>query len=399
MPKSRRSYSALRSALIVLTACFALSGTATALAAGPASVSVQVEGRTQTLLPPTTVTTTTAPVVKDGNSADSCTGTSAAGALELATAGHWGGTWNAGLGYSVESIDGENYAFDPSSNANYYWGFWIDDKSSEKGICETELNPGDSVLFIVECYGSECPPPSNPLGLTAPTSASVGTPVIVTVSSFHNPDGASSPAAGATINAHATNGASASASTDSAGHATLTFTHSGTYTLSATAPGSVRTEATICVHAGNDGSCGTTAPTTSTPAGAGATAQQPYTGAYAVVAKAAGINEGHIYPHGHGPRTLTGSVLAHTGLASVSIELRRSYHGRCFAYEGTRERFVKAACGHGSFFKVASSSSFSYLLPAALAPGRYVLDIQATDAVGNRTTLARGSTRTVFYVR
>ena len=50
-------------------------------------------------------------------------------------------------------------------------------------------------------------------------------------------------------------------------------------------------------------------------------------------------------------------------------------------------------------FKVSTAPSFSYLLPSTLAPGRYVLDIQATDVAGNRTTLARGTSRIVFYVR
>jgi hypothetical protein len=60
---------------------------------------------------------------------------------------------------------------------------------------------------------------------------------------------------------------------------------------------------------------------------------------------------------------------------------------------------VHTRCGSGAFFKVSSTPSFSYLLPGALARGRYVLDIQATDAAGNRTSLARGTSRTVFYVR
>ena len=42
---------------------------------------------------------------------------------------------------------------------------------------------------------------------------------------------------------------------------------------------------------------------------------------------------------------------------------------------------------------------FRSLLPGGLAPGRYVLDIQATDAAGNHTSLARGTSRIVFYVR
>ena len=57
-------------------------------------------------------------------------------------------------------------------------------------------------------------------------------------------------------------------------------------------------------------------------------------------------------------------------------------------------------CGaeHGRFFSVGSSAHFSYLLPFALPRGRYVLDVEATDAAGNHAPLARGSSRVVFEV-
>jgi hypothetical protein len=38
-------------------------------------------------------------------------------------------------------------------------------------------------------------------------------------------------------------------------------------------------------------------------------------------------------------------------------------------------------------------------MPFALGRGEYVLDIEATDAAGNHTTLARGTSRIRFYVR
>jgi hypothetical protein len=85
-------------------------------------------------------------------------------------------------------------------------------------------------------------------------------------------------------------------------------------------------------------------------------------------------------------------------VTSVSLRLRRSYRGRCYTYDGTSTRFVSARCGQGSFFKASTQSSFSYLLPESLRPGRYVLDAQATDAAGNVTRLARGTSRIVFYV-
>jgi hypothetical protein len=117
------------------------------------------------------------------------------------------------------------------------------------------------------------------------------------------------------------------------------------------------------------------------------------------VAKFTGLTESHVYSRRRAPRLLTGIVTAHSAVTSVSIALRRRYHGRCTAYSGPRALFIHAACGTASFFRVSRSASFSYLLPAALAPGRYVLDVAATDAAGDRTTLARGTSRIVFYVR
>ena len=118
-----------------------------------------------------------------------------------------------------------------------------------------------------------------------------------------------------------------------------------------------------------------------------------------MVARALAPSEGRVYRRGHAPRLLSGQVLAHTAVTSVSLELHRRNRGHCSEYDAVSERFVRARCGHGRYFKVSESASFSYLLPAPLRKGRYVLDVQATDAAGNRTTLARGTSRIVFYVR
>jgi hypothetical protein len=96
---------------------------------------------------------------------------------------------------------------------------------------------------------------------------------------------------------------------------------------------------------------------------------------------------------------ITGVVSAHSAVASVSVKLRRGYRGRCYAFNGTAATFRRARCGHASAFKVSSNGLFSYFLPFALPPGRYVLDIEATDVAGNHTALARGTSRIVFYVR
>jgi hypothetical protein len=370
-----------------------------AQASVPATVTVHVEGAERTLLAPTEVTTTSTPVIKDGNLEHSCAGGSAAGALQLATGGNWNGEWFGGFGgYSAETILGETHAFEPSQPANFFWSYWLDGKSSSVGICEGELSTGESVLFFPECFSeaepNPCPPPPSPLSVSAPVSAERGASVTVTVSALANPSGAISPAVGATVSA-----GGVSATTDAAGHATLTLSQAGQIQVQATAPDSVRSEATVCVHNGNDGTCGTTGPTgaVTTPAAIGAPA--PYKGPFAIVATATGLSDGHVYSAKSAPKLLRGTVATHTRIASVSLKLRRSYRGRCSAYNGVKERFQAARCGAGSFFSVGATPNFSYLLPGALAPGRYVLDIEATDAAGNRTSLARGSSRIVFYVR
>ena len=374
-----------RLSVVLGAVCLSLAMfTSAALAAGPATVTVRVEGQSATLLPPTQVTTTTEPVVKDGISTDSCPGTSALGALQQATGGNWSGPWEASFKqYEIFSIEGENHAFGGGS----FWELWVNHVASEVGACEAMPETGQEVLlFPCSETATECP---GPLGIEASATADVGA-VAVTVKKY-SAKGEASPVSGATVTAGA-----ASAVTDSGGHATLTIVSPGEYTLQATAPESIRDETTICVHAGNDGTCGTSGPSASTAPGV--TPPTPYNGPYAVVAKAAGVVEDQVYTRADAPKVLSGTVLAHTTVASVSLELRRSYRGRCYAYDGVSTRFIRARCGQGSFFKVSSNAAFSYLLPAALAPGRYVLDIEATDAAGNHTTLARGSSRVVFYV-
>jgi hypothetical protein len=391
MLSSRRTFKALLAAFLLLIATASV-----AQAVGPASVTVRVEGSEHTLLAPTTVTTSAAPVDKDGHAADTCSGTSAAGALEQATAGNWGGTWFK-IGYSVESILGETHAFEAGAPANYFWGYWLDNKPSAVGVCEGELSSGESVLLFPECFSESgaCPASPNPLGIVAPAATEPGSPITVAVTSYANANGAPSAATGATVA-----GGGATATTDTSGHATFALSETGNVQLRVSAPDSVRSETTVCVHRGNDGNCGTTGPTASPSSGVlGATTRAAYKGPYAVVARAAGILDGHVYPRAKAPRLLRGTTLAHTQIASVSLRLRRSFRGRCSAYDGTSERFVRTRCGSGGFFKVATTPSFSYLLPGALQRGRYVLDLEATDTDGNRTSLARGSSRVVFFVR
>ena len=70
-----------------------------------------------------------------------------------------------------------------------------------------------------------------------------------------------------------------------------------------------------------------------------ATVAPPYKGAFAIVAKASDVLDDHVYSRSSAPRILNGTIAAHAPVTSVSLRLRRSYHGRCWAYDGVSARF------------------------------------------------------------
>jgi hypothetical protein len=370
-------------------------------AAEPITVTVRVEGLGgDTLLPQTQVTTTTAPIAISGGS---CSGTSAGGALYDAVQGNWDAK-ETEYGAEIDGLQGLDFpSFSEGGDA--YWAFWLNGEYAKNGACSQEISNGEHLVFAAQCeaVGPNCTSATEPehfLTISAPsvTDVEVNQPVSVMLNSISTSlgEGEASLPAGTEVSAGAV-----TAVPNEHKVATLSFPSVGTYTLQAHAPGSVPSDTyTICVHNGNDGNCGTQAPgvVTQTTPSVVQTAT-PYKGSFALVPTVAGLTSGHHYTSRTAPRVLAGTISSHSAVTSVNLELRREYRGRCYAYDGTRERFVKARCGHAASFKVSSDGSFSYLLPSALAPGRYVLDILASDAAGNTTTLARGTSRIVFYVR
>ena len=215
------------------------------------------------------------------------------------------------------------------------------------------------------------------------------------------------PIAGATIGTVA-NGVTTplanSPSTDASGNATVVLPAVGTVALKATQPESVRSNAVdVCVHAGADGTCGTSRSTT----GGGAEPIRslvvtPGVTAKALVARVLGVSNGRVYSRRSAPRVLAGVVTVAPGgtLRQVRIRLQRRVGRRCFDFSGVRERFVRSPrCRAASFFSVGSSESFSYLLPARLPAGRYVYDVDAIETTGRLTPLVDGISPVVFRVR
>jgi hypothetical protein len=176
----------------------------------------------------------------------------------------------------------------------------------------------------------------------------------------------------------------------------------------------VRGTAVVCATTGADGACGarTAAAVGGGGAGGGPAARcatnghdgkcgtRDRTPPYVHIAK---IREGHRFARRHGPRALRGSVSVEpAGLRSLRLRLTRNDRGRCSGYDARRERFVRTrrcSAKAGRTFAVDPDGTFSYLLPKRLRRGRYVFDVFAVDAAGNRGVLTRGQSRVVFRVR
>ena len=346
---------------------------AIAPAAGPAGVTVRVEGGTQTLIARTPVGTDGTPVVKDGNPSHSCPGTSVAGALEKATAGQWTGPWFDGLGYNVKTILGETHDF---SNDDF-WTLWVNNRfSPDKGACSFELQNGDEVLFFPQfCAfdGTDCSNPIKPLGLVnVPARVERGASFTVTVVRFAT-DGGAAPIAGATVA-----GGGASAVSGSDGRATLALPASGSTTLRAEKPGFVRSPTEpVCASAGNDGAC---ANVPGLPGGAGS-GRGADGGPYRrPEARIEGIRDGQRFKRGRGPRLLRGRVdVGSDGLRAVKLRVLRADGGRCQYFSGGADRLRSIRCGRGWFFKVGDREDWSYLLPRRLPRGRYEMEVAAVD--------------------
>lgn len=356
-----------------LTAGLAVGLPAPAVAA---DVSVRVEGAADTLIPRTQVSTPAGAVSKDGT--NSCSPTSAAGALEAATRGDWAGTWSGPtLGYSVDRIRTEDYTFSAAPAGNY-WSLWVNYRPAQTGVCGAELSAGDDVLFFPECYGGTCVDATPPLKLTVPRTARPGEAFKATVSEVvaSGTTATERPAAGASVSSGSTT------FTTGADGSVQIPGGSETATLRASQAGRIRSATeTVCVTSGVDGRCGSTLDRA-------APQVRLFTPKH------------DRRPYRRGPRRLAGAVSSDpSGLSHVKLRLNRTHRGRCSAYGSRAERFRRVACGKGWWFSIGDDERWSYLLPERLPAGRYVLQAVAIDGSGNRSPVRTERNRVKFRVR
>jgi hypothetical protein len=388
----------------VLAASILLAWTISSASAtgNTATATVRIQGLGgETLLQQTQVTTSTAPIAIEGGG--TCEGTSAGGAVYDATGGNWR-VKNQSEGIELQGLEGLNLPeFNSKEPSGIYWAFWLEDKYGEQGLCSQPIASGQHIVLFPQCYavGPLCQSATSPnnflTAIPAGATANVGQQVSVTLGALSTETAL--PVSSLPEGDLLTDGAQTFAPT-AGGVANVSFSAPGVYTLQAHAPDSVASDPfTICVHNGNDGTCGTTVPGVLGVKDAPGTVNvTPVPGATATVG---GVKNGHHYSHRKGPRILRGLVQLPTGgtLREVRISLQRRRGKHCATFSGTRETFMPARCGATRFFSVGDAESFNYLLPASLPPGRYVYDIEAIDGTGKPTKLVPGVSHVVFYVK
>ena len=152
--------------------------------------------------------------------------------------------------------------------------------------------------------------------------------------------------------------------------------------------------ATVCVYVPGSGDCGTdkapdntqTTTPTATPAPVPAPAVKDTT---PPVVHVSSLTPNKTYDRG--PRVLSGTVDESGGIAQVFLRLRATDGGnltaasRCRWFSGKRGVFTHRTvpCAKARFFRVGTDSKFSYLLPARLGRGKYVLDVKVLDRAYN----------------
>jgi hypothetical protein len=345
------------------------------LCAAPAmaapTVSVRVEGAGGTLLERTAVTLGSAMV-------NGCPGDSAAAAIEAATRGNWDRQ------PFTQTILGETHDF---SNSDY-WAEWLDRGTGYKvgdGVCSDTLPEGAEVLMIADHSGPppDYPPSVIPLDLEdVPANVVGGSDVTVTVVEYQaaalvSGAGTRTPVAGATVT-----GGAAAVTTGADGRATVRLAQLGSVTLKATKPGDAPSAGEIVAVLSPKGPPPSVFPVFD---------RTPPKGALS------GLTDHEVLKTG--PRVLRGSFADPSGVRTVKLRLTKRVGTRCWYFSGKSETFRGSRCGRGPYFAIGDKADWSYLLPARLGPGRYVLDAIAIDGAGNRTPLARGTTRVVFTVR
>lgn len=384
--------------LATLAVAAAVLATPALAVAAPTTVNLRVEGSTTTPFE-APITTDAHTIDNSGSGPQTCDGTNggqnptpgptATGALDDASktgAFTWAGSWDPNYqDFFVTRIGAD----DTPSDYSYTWTLVINWLFAPQGGCHMQVHQGDDVLWAYSKYNAPL------LQLSAPTRAATGEQFQVNVQQ-NDGNGNRTAAPGASV---------AGSTTDASGNAAVSFTTPGSHTFKATRADAVRSNAaTVCVYTPGSGDCGTqkaagqqspqpTPPPTPAPAPSAKDLTPP-------TVTIGSIRNGRTYRRG--PRVLSGSTSDAGGIAQVFLRLRATHGGnltsasRCRWFSGKRGVFTHRTvpCSRARFFRIGTDPHFSYLLPARLRRGNYVLDVKVLDKSYNA-----GRARAAFRVR
>jgi hypothetical protein len=364
----------LRSSAALAVAFLVLSLSAVPAVAAPVTVNLRVEGKTATIFEGP-VTTDGKTLTKDASGPHPCDGTNGGAhptpgptmtaALDdgaIAGGFTWAGTWFSFGDFGIDRVGPD------ASTSSQFWGYALNYTSAGMGGCQMRVQAGDDVLFGYDYFSK-----SALLKLTGPATAEADQPVTVKVVDGQNGSAAVGASVGGTL-------------TGPDGTAQFTFSTTGVQRLKAERADALRSNAlSICVHRGNDGTCGTPGPGAPNPT---PPAPPPPSDTRLPAVSVTGISPGQRFSLRRAPRLLRGVVdPGPAGVHLVRFRLRRAAGGRCTFYSAVTERFRPGRCASpGFFYRLGDRPTWEYLLPARLAAGIYVLDVRVMDRWGREVT-------------
>ena len=335
------------------------------------------------------------------------------GALQLATGGNWSGPWNGEFKAVRDRTRSrvESHAFEATRSANYYWVVLAQrqvKQKRERCECGTANRRSSAVLSRLRRRSRVQPAPCRSASKRR-ASASVGETVSVTVSRYS--------ASGRRFAGERRVSRVRRRRQRSPTRKVMrrwNSPHAGEMHGARQArPNSVRTEATICVHNGNDGTCGTPGLRPAPPAprlrsvygrkrgGQLQSSRHPYKGPYALVADVTGLIDGHVYRRGARTEDRSPARSSRTApSSSVSLRAAPRVQGSLLRLRRDQGALPVRPLRRGQLLQGLQRRRASpTCCRPRWRPGATCSTSRPRDVAGNRTTLARGTSRIVFYVR
>jgi hypothetical protein len=446
-----RAKPTLRLSLLALVVSLALLAVPTLAHAD--AVSLRIEAANGPLVPQASVTLPSSPVAPGGApDGETCAGNSVVGAIDTGTNGDWSGTWSAGSGWSVDTING----IDESAATGRRWAILVNDTYLNDPPCKRILSNAETVLIYPMCGTSQTACFSKgalEIGTALPALAFLDSSYRLQAweitTTFNSGIGASQrlPSIAALFSWPGGSAYTTNLATDQiSGTAILSFHQAGDNPVTLSKFGYAPDRTTTCVSNGADGYCGTTSPAPvpfDPSAFCTTTGNDGYCGTPDNVPPVSHIDspqQAHVFPKNAHPNKLKGTVgfdpsqTDHVDLRlmrQVTITVKKvvgkrkvwvtkKVHGKkvrrrvtkiktrrvkktvCYGWNATVtdwRTLKKCDATTAKPFRADGAEVWSYEFLERLPAGAYTFDALAQDGAGNvDSTLEVGRNRVTFKV-